>query len=381
MSSETLRATLRRYAAPMTLARKEGGGREGGGKEGGGNVRCLACGHRCLIPEEREGICKVRFNRGGTLYGPRGYVAGLQDDPIEKKPFYHALPGTRALSFGMLGCDFHCGYCQNWVSSQALRDDAAGASISPVSAEEVVVLAKRAGALTVTSTYNEPLITSEWAAEIFRMAKNAGLTTSFVSNGNATEEVVSFLKPSLDLYKIDLKTFDDKRYRKLGGTLQNVLEGIELVYRAGMWLEIVTLVVPGFNDSERDLGGIASFIAALSPDIPWHVTAFHPDYRMRDVGWTPGADLTRAHSIGKAAGLRYVYPGNLGGRGSELENTCCPHCDALLVERTGFAVRGYHLRDGCCPRCGASIAGFWHTPETLAGMETSGQAGVRRVGI
>ena len=367
--TKSLQAALERHAAPMAL----------GWAEEMGRVRCVACGHRCLIPEGRAGICKVRFNRGGRLFGPRGYVAGLQDDPIEKKPFFHALPGTRALSFGMLGCDFHCGYCQNWVTSQALRDPAAVAPFQPLSAEEIVVHAKQLGALTVTSTYNEPLITSEWAVEVFRMAKNAGLVTSFVSNGNNTPEAIAFLRPHLDLYKIDLKGFDDKRYRQLGGTLQNVLDGTERVFRSGMWLEIVTLIVPDFNDSDPELRGIAGFLAELSPDIPWHVTAFHPDYKMPGNTGTPAKTLLRAYEIGKAAGLRYVYPGNLPGRVGSTEHTRCPHCDELLVERQGFAVRGYHLRDGRCPRCEAGIAGHWHTEHTLPRLERGESATVRRV--
>jgi pyruvate formate lyase activating enzyme len=368
---ESLKEALERYAAPMAL----------GWAEEGGKVRCVACGHRCLIPEGRAGVCKVRFNKGGTLYGPRGYVAGLQDDPIEKKPFFHAVPGTRALSFGMLGCDFHCGYCQNWITSQALRDEEAVTPFHPISAEEIVVQAKGIGALTLTSTYNEPLITSEWAVEVFRMGKNAGLVTSYVSNGNNTPEVIEFIRPHVDLYKIDLKGFDDKRYRKLGGTLRNVLDGIERVYRSGMWLEIVTLIVPGFNDSDEELRGIASFLAELSPDIPWHVTAFHPDYKMTENRWTPAATLLRAYQIGKAAGLRFVYPGNLPGRVGSTENTYCPHCGALLVERIGFAVRGYHVREGRCPRCEAEIPGFWHTPRTLARLECSEYSRVRRVAL
>ena len=373
---ESLQQTLERLAAPMAL-----GFAEGDGPAEQRKVRCVACGHRCLIPEGRAGICKVRFNRGGKLFGPRGYVAGLQDYPIEKKPFFHAVPGTRALSFGMLGCDFHCGYCQNWVTSQALRDDQALSPIHPISSEEIVVRAKETGALTVTSTYNEPLITSEWAVEVFRMAKNAGLITSFVSNGNNTPEVIAYLRPHLDLYKIDLKGFDDKRYRKLGGTLQNVLDGIERVYRAGLWLEIVTLIVPGFNDSETELRGMAGFLAGLSPDIPWHVTAFHPDYKMQDNGWTRADTLLRAYEIGKAAGLHYVYPGNLPGRVGSTENTNCPHCGELLVERVGFAVRGYHLRNGHCPRCAAVIAGFWHDPKTIRHLQKSEHASVRRVAL
>jgi len=369
MNRETLQELLERLAAPMTL----------GWTEEGGRVRCVACGHRCLIPEGHAGICKVRFNRRGVLYGPRGYVAGLQDDPIEKKPFFHAVPGTRALSFGMLGCDFHCSYCQNWVTSQALRDEAALAQPHAISAEEIVVHAKATGALTVTSTYNEPLITSEWAVEVFKLAHNAGLVTSFVSNGNNTEEAIAYLRPHLDLYKIDLKGFDDKRYRKLGGTLQNVLDGIARVHAAGLWLEIVTLIVPGFNDSDAELRGMAGFLADLSPDIPWHVTAFHPDYRMDDVRGTPARTLLRAYEIGKAAGLRYIYPGNLPGAVGDTESTRCPHCGALLVERVGFAVRGYDLQDGHCPQCQAAIPGFWHTSATLPRLERSRSASVRRV--
>jgi pyruvate formate lyase activating enzyme len=369
MDRASLKDTLERLAAPMQL----------GWAEAKGRVRCVACGHRCLIPDGHAGVCKVRFNRGGVLYGPRGYVAGLQDDPIEKKPFFHAVPGTRALSFGMLGCDFHCGYCQNWVTSQALRDDAALSPARPISAEEIVVHARRVGALTVTSTYNEPLITSEWAVEVFRMARNAGLVTSFVSNGNSTDEAIAYLRPHLDLYKVDLKGFDDKRYRSLGGTLQNVLDGIERVQRAGLWLEVVTLIVPGFNDSDAELRGMAGFLAELSPDIPWHVTAFHPDYRMTDSGHTPARTLLRAYRIGKAAGLRYVYPGNLPGRVGDTESTRCPHCAALLVERVGFAVRGYHLQDGRCPQCQAQIAGYWHTPRTLPRLERADFAPIRRV--
>ena len=351
MSAEnTLRDRLEALAGPMELARAEPNAR----------VRCVACGHRCLIPEGRQGICKVRFNRGGTLYGPRGYTAGLALDPIEKKPFFHVHPGSEALSFGMLGCDFHCGYCQNWVTSQALRDPGASAGIQPVTPEEIVRLAARHRARVVTSTYNEPLITGEWAVEVFRLAKPEGLVTAFVSNGNNTPEAIDYLRPWLDLCKIDLKGFDDKSYRSLGGTLQNVLDGIERVYRAGMWMELVTLVVPGFNDDPGELAELAGFIAALSPDIPWHVTAFHPDYKMRGPPPTTPDILRRAHGAGKDAGLRYVYAGNLPGRLAGLENTVCPHCSELLVERVGFRVLQDRLVGGHCPQCQAEIPGRWN---------------------
>ena len=264
-------------------------------------VRCVACGHRCLIPPGRRGICKVRFNEGGELRVPFGYVAGgLANDPVEKKPFFHVYPGSDALTFGMLGCDFHCGYCQNWVTSQALRDERSVTPIVELTPDQVVNTARRSGARLVVSSYNEPLITAEWAVAVFQEAKPAGLACAFVSNGNATPEALDFLRPWIVAYKIDLKGFDDKRYRTLGGTLENVCHGIRMVRERGLWLEIVTLVVPGFNDSEAELHAIAKFIASVSRDIPWHVTAFHPDYKMTDPPATTVASLcARRRSVWK----------------------------------------------------------------------------------
>jgi pyruvate formate lyase activating enzyme len=323
-------------------------------------VRCYACGHRCLIPEGRDGVCRVRFNREGRLLVPSGYVAtSLQLDPVEKKPFFHVLPGAAALSFGMLGCDYHCSYCQNWITSQVLRDPGALAGPAPVSAEQIAAAAARAKAPIVTSTYNEPLITSEWAVQVFRAARARGLRTAFVSNGNATPEVLEYLRPWLDYYKVDLKGFDDRAYRKLGGRLQTVLDTIGLLHAKGFWLEVVTLVVPGLNDSEQELRGIAGFLASVSPDIPWHVTAFHPDYKMDDRGRTPVDTLMRAAEIGRTAGLHFVYAGNVPGR-TQLENTYCPQCKTLLVERVGFHVRANRVQpEGTCPDCHAAIPGRW----------------------
>jgi pyruvate formate lyase activating enzyme len=323
-------------------------------------IRCFACGHRCPIPEGFPGVCKVRFNRGGTLHVPFGYVAGVQCDPVEKKPFFHVRPGALAYSFGMLGCDLHCGYCQNWVSSQALRDPESIISPSRTTPAELVAQACGEGAEIVVSTYNEPLITSEWGVAVFKEAKAAGLMTAYVSNGNATPEVLEYLRPWLDLYKVDLKSFNDRQYRKLGARLDPILDTIRRLFSMGIWLEIVTLLVPGFNDSPEELTKLTEFIAGVSPEIPWHVTAFHQDYKMTDSNNTTPADLLKAAEIGKRSGLRYVYAGNLPGRAGNWENTCCPECGNLLVERRGFRVMNYRISaDGGCAKCGRPIPGRW----------------------
>lgn len=326
----------------------------------GTRVRCVACGHRCLIPPGREGICRVRFNDGGVLQVPFGYVAGLHVDPVEKKPFFHALPGAKALSFGMLGCDYHCSFCQNWLTSQTLRDPEAMAPAQEVGAGEIVAAAKKSGARIVTSTYNEPLITSEWAVEVFRLAKAEGLLCSYVSNGNGTEEVLEYLRPFLSLYKVDLKGFRDRPYRDLGGTLERVLWTIRALRERGIWVEVVTLVVPGHNDSTEELRDIASFLVSVSPDLPWHVTAFHPDYRMGDREPTSVRALLRAAEIGASEGLHFVYAGNLPGVVRSWENTHCPGCRGLLVERLGFRVlRNRVDAAGRCPDCRRVVPGVW----------------------
>src|SRR5215475_8365449 len=270
-------------------------------------IRCFACGHCCPIPDGRPGVCQVRFNRAGKLYVPWGYVGGVQCDPIEKKPFFHAYPGALAYSFGMLGCDLHCAYCQNWETSQALRNSAA---VSP------------------------PL--------------------------KGTPQVLNYLRPWVDLYKVDLKSFDDRRYRQLGGRLEPICDTIRGLDQLGFWVEIVTLLVPGFNDSENELKRLTEFLVSVSPNIPWHVTAFHKDYKMTDPENTSARDLMRAAEIGKKAGLRYIYAGNLPGQVGELENTYCPNCDELLIERYGYLITGYYLTsNGSCPSCGTTIPGRW----------------------
>ena len=347
--TEALGELLRRHTTVGSLWTREGD-----------RLRCVACGHRCLLSAGRQGICRVRFNDAGQLRVPFGYVSGMQCDPVEKKPFFHVHPGSDALTFGMLGCDFHCGYCQNWVTSQALRDPAARAPLQPVTPEQLVAEGLRLGARLVVSSYNEPLITAEWAGAVFEHAWAAGLLCAFVSNGNATPEALDFLRPWLAAYKIDLKSFDDKRYRTLGGTLAHVTDGIRQVHQRGMWLEVVTLVVPGFNDSESELRGIATFLASVSRDIPWHVTAFHKDYKMTAPANTVAAQLIRAAEIGAEAGLHFVYAGNLPGRVGGWENTYCPGCREKLIDRFGFLVREYRITaSGQCPKCARAIPGLW----------------------
>jgi AmmeMemoRadiSam system radical SAM enzyme len=482
-----------------------------------GRLRCFACGHRCLIPPGRDGVCRVRFNEGGTLKVPFGYVGALHVDPVEKKPFFHALPGARALSFGMLGCDYHCGYCfvpgtevttttgartidslfarsdtvletggdavavrplvevvthrgrsrairgvfrhhyhgplmvltlsggaeiratpdheflvsaraargvrpphffvpasgvtpefdlleptsdgayrkrriedtrvlsytgpvynleveedqtylvegaavhncQNWLTSQALRDPRAVVPPQEMSARELAALARRHGARIVTSTYNEPLITSEWAVAVFREARAAGLVCSYVSNGNGTPEVLDYIQPWVSLYKVDLKSFRDRHYRELGGTLEAVLWTIRSLHERGIWVEVVTLLVPGFNDSDEELTDIARFLASVSRDIPWHVTAFHKDYKMTGPADTGVSTLLRAAEIGAREGLHFVYAGNIPGAVGEWEDTRCPSCRAVLIERRGFRVLANRIPDGVCPSCRAVVPGFW----------------------
>lgn len=334
------------------------------------SVRCYACGHRCLIRDGKRGICKVRYNKNGTLRVPWGYVAALQADPVEKKPFFHFLPGSDALTFGMLGCDFHCGFCQNWITSQYGRDDGSDISLQYIrktDPEQLVNIAQRSGAGVMVSSYNEPLITTEWAVDIFEKANQAGLKCAYVSNGNMTPEVIEYLRPYIAGYKIDLKTMQDRHYRELGGVLENVLEGIRTAHRLGLWVEIVTLTIPGFNDTSDELMDAARFIASVSPDIPWHVTGFHPDYKMTGPVPTPADTLVRAAEIGQEAGLHFVYAGNLSGRVGDYENTACPGCGAVLIERRGFTLYSYRITaEGTCPHCGTPIPGVWTSqPESV----------------
>ncbi|MBM4437615.1 MAG: AmmeMemoRadiSam system radical SAM enzyme [Actinobacteria bacterium] len=348
--AEPLAAMLDTLTAPGELCEPLGDSR----------VRCTACGHRCLILDGYRGVCKVRFNAGGTLRVPYGYVGALQCDPTEKKPFFHVVPGSRALTFGMLGCDFHCPYCQNWVTSQTLRDPNAQIHPQLWSAEGLVRAASELDAALVVSSYNEPLITAEWAHAVFRLARRAGLRCAFVSNGNATRAVLEFMRPLTDAYKIDLKSMRAPNYQRLGGKLTHVLDAIQMVHDLGFWLEIVTLLVPGWNTSDAELSEAARFIAGVSPDIPWHVTAFHKDYRMTEPDNATSALLIHAAQIGEGAGLRYVYAGNLPGDVGPYEDTRCPACHTTTVRRSGYRILSNRMSaDGRCPECQTAIPGIW----------------------
>jgi pyruvate formate lyase activating enzyme len=309
----------------------------------------------------------VRYNENGELRVPWGYVGALQFEPISKTPFLHALPGRYVLSFGMLGCNLRCAYCQNWEISQTLRDKAAATSFTPLSPDRIVEIALARNVGAIASSLNEPLITAEWAVAIFRSAKQAGLVTAFLSSGDATDEVLDYVRPYVDLFKIDLKAMSADHYRALGAKHENVLRTIEKVHERGFWMEIVTLLVPGWNTSDDEIRAAARFIASVSPDIPWILWNFHRDYRMRDRENATAAHIKRAAQIGRDEGLRFVYGGVMPGLLGDLENTRCPDCSYLLVERVGYLVTGYHIRNGCCPGCGVRIPGRWPSdPKTVA---------------
>jgi pyruvate formate lyase activating enzyme len=326
------------------------------------HIRCLACGHRCRLAPDRRGICRVRFHEHGELRVPFGYVSSLACDPVEKKPFFHVLPGSLALTFGMLGCDFHCDFCQNWLISQTLREADAGSEIRLITPAQICQSALQNHARLVISSYNEPLITAEWAGAIFEQARKTGLLCAMVSNGNATTEVLGFLRPCLAAFKVDLKCFTESGYRSLGGTLQRVTWTIQTLVNMKIWTEVVTLLIPGFNNDEKELRDLTQFLAGISRDIPWHVTAFHPDYHHRQSQRTSAPMLLRAAELGREAGLNYVYCGNLPLDVGDWENTRCPNCHLTVIERHGFRVSALAMQtSGRCPRCQTTIPGIWST--------------------
>ena len=318
-------------------------------------VRCFLCNHHCMISDGKYGMCNVRENKAGILYTHAyGELIAQSIDPIEKKPLYHFFPGSRSFSIAAIGCNFQCGFCQNWQISQAKEAEALDLRPQEVKPDEVVKQAKRSTSASISYTYTEPTIFFEYAFEIGQLAKKEGLYNVFVTNGYMTEEMIQMIHPYLDAANIDLKSFNDDYYRKVcKGKLSPVLKSIERMKKLNIWVEVTTLVLSGQNDSEEELRKIAGFLAGIDKSIPWHISRFHPQYKMEDLESTPMKVLDRAYEIGKEAGLRYVYLGNVGVG----NNTYCYECHHLLIERLGYSIKEHRIRDGRCPHCGSQIDG------------------------
>lgn len=320
-------------------------------------VRCGLCRFKCLIGDGARGICAVRENRKGTLYSlVYGKLCAEHVDPIEKKPLFHVMPGSRSYSIATVGCNFHCRHCQNYTISQVERNaPIRGREQTP---QEIVQRAIDHDCSSISYTYTEPTIFFEFAYETARLAREAGLKNIFVTNGYISKEALAMLAPFLDAANIDLKGFSAEFYRDIvHARLEEVLDSIIEYRKQGIWLELTTLIIPGLNDSDSELQGIAAFIVAnLGIDTPWHVSQFYPTYKLTDRPRTPPATLRRARDIGIAAGLRYVYEGNVPGEGGE--NTSCPDCSTLLVKRYGYIIESNIISNGACPDCGTVIAGI-----------------------
>lgn len=322
-----------------------------------GTVLCRLCAHQCQIKVGRRGLCQVRENLGGVLYSlVYGRLVSENIDPIEKKPLFHLLPGSLSYSISTVGCNFRCRHCQNYSISQypgTHGGDIPGLERSPA---EVVVAAQKGGCASISYTYVEPTIFYEFALDTARLAYEQGLKNIFVSNGYTSPEATREIAPVLTANNIDLKSFSDTFYREIcGAKLRPVLENIRLMKELGVWVEITTLVIPGWNDADDELESIANFIRSVDPEMPWHVTAFHPTYKMTDRPPTPAVTLKKAREIGQASGLKFVYTGNLPGE--EGENTICPNCRETLIARTGFWSRPVGLAGDTCRACGTKIPG------------------------
>lgn len=328
-------------------------------EDGSNQAQCFLCHHHCQIRDGRRGFCKVRENRGGTLYSLNyGRLISENIDPIEKKPVFHLLPGSLSYSIATVGCNFRCKHCQNYEISQFPRFHEGAIPGDLRSPSQVVEAAKRADCASISYTYVEPTIFYEFALDCARLAQADGLKNIFVSNGYTGPEAVREIAPHLDANNIDLKAFTDKFYKEVcQARLQPVLDTIILMHSLGVWVEVTTLVIPGWNDSESELRDIARFIKGISPDIPWHVSRFWPTYEMTDRPSTPRATLIRAREIGLEEGLHYVYLGNLPEKDGE--STRCPACGTLVIERTGFNVGRRFLRGNTCGNCRAPIAGVF----------------------
>jgi pyruvate formate lyase activating enzyme len=324
----------------------------------GDSVHCFLCSHHCRIDNHDFGFCKVRENIDQTLYTHvYGVSIARHVDPIEKKPLYHFLPGTSSFSIGTVGCNFHCGFCQNWQISQAAeqaRDEADyGFSLPP---EEVVAQAMAGDCRSIAYTYTEPTIFFEYAYDTSRLARERGLRNIFVTNGFMTDKALRTIAPSLDAANVDLKAWQEKYYRDICmGRMKPVLNTIRLMKELGIWVEITTLLIPGENDFPEDIRGIASFLAEIDVNIPWHISAFHPTYRFTDRRPTEIGSLEEARRIGREEGLRYIYLGNVPAENS----TVCPNCGMAVIRRRGRGVEIAELRGNQCAACGETIPGVW----------------------
>jgi pyruvate formate lyase activating enzyme len=321
-----------------------------------GKVHCFLCGHQCRIPSGGFGICGVRQNSQGELLTlAYGRVIAASVDPIEKKPLYHFLPGTTSYSVATAGCNFRCGFCQNWQISQRGSRKGPGAEGVPMTPEQIVKGALENGCRSISYTYTEPTIFFEYALDTARIARQQGLANVFVTNGYMTPQAVSMARPYLDAANIDLKSFRDEFYRTVcGGTLEPVLESIRLMHSLGIWIEVTTLVVPGGNDTPEELADIAHFLAGVDTKIPWHISRFYPNYKIGDREPTPEKILQEARRLGQAAGLDYVYVGNVYGWGNDTE---CASCRKLLVKREAYTIRENNIAAGKCRFCGSDIPG------------------------
>jgi len=322
-------------------------------------VHCHLCAHECKIDPGKRGICRVRENRDGTLYSlVYGRIISENIDPIEKKPLFHFLPGSSSYSIATVGCNFRCLHCQNYEISQYPRLHEGKIIGQPRSPEDIVAAALENQSTSISYTYTEPTIFLEFAQDTARLARARGLRNIFVSNGFMTEPSAKALSEVIDADNVDLKSFRDDHYRKVcKARLQPVLDTIVRLKHLEVWVEVTTLVIPGLNDSTEELTDIAQFIKGVGVEVPWHVSAFYPTYKMLDRPRTPVATLLKAREIGLKAGLRYVYTGNIPGEGGE--STFCYACGELLIDRVGFFIRGYHLQEGKCPKCQAEIDGVW----------------------
>ena len=321
------------------------------------SVRCRLCNHQCMIKEGKRGICGVRENREGILYSlVYGKIIAEHVDPIEKKPMFNFLPGSRAFSIGTVGCNFRCKHCQNYDISQYPQEHGGSIAGRDCTPEDVVASARSERCEAIAYTYNEPTVFFEFALDTAILARKEGIKNVFVSNGYMSAKAVHQLAPYLDGINIDLKGFTDKFYKNIcGARLEPVLKSIQLMKDAGVWVEVTTLIIPGLNDGDEELLEIARFIKSVGSEIPWHVTAFYPTYKMLDRPPTPVATLRRAREIGIREGLRYVYEGNVPGEGGE--NSFCYACGALLIKRYGMSLTQKRIKDGKCPDCGAEIDG------------------------